>query len=168
MKKKRILAVILLAAVLAFTAAGCSGRETGVRPNDKDADSGGRTASGLADGTYSVLFNTDSSMFHVNEACEGRGTLTVKDGEMSVHISLPSKKILNLFAGKAEDARKEGAVLLEPTLDTVKYSDGTAEEVNGFDIPVPEIDRDFDLALIGTHGKWYDHTVSVSDPRPAE
>ena len=33
----------------------------------------------LEDGTYSADFNTDSSMFHVNEACEGKGTLTVKE-----------------------------------------------------------------------------------------
>ena len=32
----------------------------------------------LADGTYSAKFDTDSSMFHVNEAYDGRGTLTVK------------------------------------------------------------------------------------------
>ncbi len=36
------------------------------------------TAGDLEDGTYSAVFDTDSSMFHVNEACAGRGTLTVK------------------------------------------------------------------------------------------
>ena len=38
----------------------------------------------LADGVYTADFNTDSSMFHVNEACDGKGTLTVKDGEMTI------------------------------------------------------------------------------------
>ena len=31
------------------------------------------------------------------------------------------------------------------------------------DIPVPYLDKEFDLALIGTKGTWYDHKVSVSD-----
>ena len=118
----------------------------------------------LPDGVYAAEFSTDSSMFHVSEACDGKGTLTVKDGVMTIHISLGSKKILNLYPGLAEDAAKEGAVLLEPTTDTVTYSDGMTEEVYGFDVPVPAIGEEFDLALIGTKGKWYDHKVKVSDP----
>ena len=118
----------------------------------------------LPDGVYAAEFSTDSSMFHVSEACDGKGTLTVKDGVMTIHISLGSKKILNLYPGLAEDAAKDGAVLLEPTTDTVTYSDGMPEEVYGFDVPVPVIGEEFDLALIGTKGKWYDHKVKVSDP----
>ena len=118
----------------------------------------------LPDGVYTAEFSTDSSMFHVSEACDGKGTLMVKDGVMTIHISLGSKKILNLYPGLAEDAAKDGAVLLEPTTDTVTYSDGMTEEVYGFDVPVPVIGEEFDLALIGTKGKWYDHTVKVSDP----
>ena len=118
----------------------------------------------IPDGVYTAEFSTDSSMFHVSEACDGKGTLTVKDGVMTIHISLGSKKILNLYPGLAEDAAKEGAVLLEPTTDTVTYSDGMTEEVYGFDVPVPAIGEEFDLALIGTKGKWYDHKVVVSDP----
>ncbi len=97
----------------------------------------------LPDGVYTAEFSTDS---------------------MTIHISLGSKKILNLYPGLAEDAAKEGAVLLEPTTDTVTYSDGMTEEVYGFDVPVPVIGEEFDLALIGTKGKWYDHKVKVSDP----
>ena len=118
----------------------------------------------LPDGVYTAEFSTDSSMFHVSEACDGKGTLTVKDGVMTIHISLGSKKILNLYPGLAEDAAKDGAVLLEPTTDTVTYSDGMTEEVYGFDVPVPVIGEEFNLALIGTKGKWYDHKVKVSDP----
>ncbi len=132
------------------------------------AASEGTEAAALEDGTYTADFNTDSSMFHVSEACEGKGTLTVEDGQMTIHISLSSKNILNLFAGLAEDAQKEGAALLEPTMDTVTYSDGLTEEVHGFDVPVPSLDEEFDLALIGTKGKWYDHKVSVSNVEKAE
>ena len=122
----------------------------------------------LADGIYTAEFTTDSSMFRVNETCEGKGTLTVENGEMTIHITLGSKKILNLYPGLAEDAAKEGAELLLPTEDTVTYSDGMTEEVYGFDVPVPMLEIEFDLALIGTKGKWYDHKVSVSNPVPLE
>ncbi len=122
-------------------------------------------ATELTDGTYSAKFNTDSSMFAVNEANDGRGVLTVKDGKMTIHISLASQKIVNLFVGTAEDAAKEGAELLQPTIDTVTYADGTTEEVNGYDVPVEALDKEFDLAIIGTKQKWYDHKVSVSDPQ---
>ena len=122
----------------------------------------------LEDGTYSAAFNTDSSMFRVNETCDGKGTLTAADGQMTIHVTLLSKKILNLFPGTAEEAEKDGAVLLEPTVDEVTYSDGTTEEVYGFDIPVPVIGEEFDCALVGEKGKWYDHKVSVTDPVKTE
>ncbi len=128
------------------------------------ASSSDTTDAVLEDGTYEAEFKTDSGMFHVNEANDGKGVLTVKNGQMSIHISLTSKNIVNLFVGKAADAKKDGAELLQPTTDTVTYDDGTTEEVNGFDVPVKALDKDFDLALIGTKGKWYDHTVSVTNP----
>lgn len=103
-------------------------------------------------------------MFKINESLDNKATLTVKNGEMSVHISLASEKIVNLFPGLAKDAEKSGAKLLEPTKDEVTYSDGAKETVNGFDVPVPYLDKEFDLALIGTKGKWYDHKVVVSSP----
>ena len=118
---------------------------------------------GLPDGIYSAEFHTDSTMFHVSEACDGKGVLTVEDGEMIIHISLNSKNIVNLYSGLAKDAKKDSAGLLMPTEDTVTYSDGMTEEVYGFDVPVPALDTEFDLALLGTKGKWYDHKVSVSN-----
>ncbi len=117
----------------------------------------------LADGEYQAKFDTDSSMFHVNDACNGMGTLTVKNGEMTLHIVMPSKNIVNLYPGLAADAAKDGAKLIEPTTETVKYDDGTEEEVFAFDVPVSVIGKEFDLALIGTKQKWYDHKVVVSD-----
>lgn len=120
----------------------------------------------LEDGVYTAEFDTDSSMFHANETCDGKGTLTVQDGKMTIHVSLASRSIVNLFPGIAEDAKKEGAELLQPTEDEVTYSDGLTETVYGFDIPVPYLDQEFDLALIGKKGVWYDHKVSVSNPEP--
>ena len=149
MKKKVI--VLLWEVILCCTlAAGCGKKNT------------------LAEGTYTADFNTDSSMFHVNEAYDGKGILTVENGQMTIHVSMPSKNIVNLYLGSAEDAQKDGAELNQPGTDTVTYSDGTTEEVNGFDVPVPVIDEEFDLALIGKKGVWYDHKVSVSNPVAVE
>lgn len=132
------------------------------------ADSQEEAGAVLEDGVYLADFDTDSSMFQVNEALDGKGTLTVKNGEMTIHISLKSKKILNLYEGLASDAKKEGAQLLEPTVDKVTYQDGLTDEVYGFDVKVPALDQEFDLALIGTKGTWYDHKVKVCNPQPLE
>lgn len=118
----------------------------------------------LEDGTYTVDFTTDSTMFHVNDAYDGKATLTVEDGQGTVHIVLVSQNIVNLFLGTAEDAQKDGAELLEPITESVTYSDGLTEDVYAFDVPVPVLDEEFDLALVGTKGTWYDHKVSVSNP----
>ena len=154
---KRTLTLILTVVMLCTLLFGCGQKSEDGDPQDTN------TEPALADGVYTADFSTDSSMFHVNEACKGKGTLTVENGQMTIHISLPSKSILNLFCGTAEDARKDGAALLQPTTDTVTYSDGLSEEVNGFDIPVPALDEEFDVAIIGTKGKWYDHKVSVTN-----
>ena len=106
-------------------------------------------------------------MFHVNEAHKGMGVLTVENGQMTIHVSLASKKIVNLFAGSAEEAKASDAPI-EPTLDTVTYDDGMNDEVFGFDIPVPVLEEEFPCAILGTKGTWYDHMVSVSDPVPME
>ncbi len=167
--KKRVCAISLsLCCVLTAALAGCS--STASQPAASTPPAAAETtapvAAVLEDGQYSAAFQTDSSMFHVNEAMNGRGILTVKDGKMSIHVSLASKKIVNLFVGTAADAKKDGAVLLEPTTDSVTYEDGTTEEVYGFDIPVAALDQDFSLAIIGTKNTWYDHTVQVTDVQP--
>ena len=124
------------------------------------------TEAALPDGVYTAEFDTDSGMFHANEACDGMGTLTVENGQMTFHVSLSSKKIVNLYVGMAADAEANKADWLLPTTDTVTYSDGTSEEVYGYDIPVAAVDQDFQLALLGTKGKWYDHTVSIRNAQP--
>ena len=173
MKKKHILIIgILILTSIIF--GGCS---------DKDSERESASVTGsavytelvteveenvLPDGIYMAEFNTDSSMFRVNEAHDGKGTLTVEDGKMTIHVSLGSQNIVNLYPGLSEDAKKENAILLEPTVDSVTYSDGWTDEVYGFDIPVPIIGEEFDVALIGKKGKWYDHKVVVSNPQPLD
>ena len=153
--KINILLINLLLIVALIIPGGCSKTESAPDP-------------GIDDGTYVASFTTDNPMFHVNDAYQDRGILTVKDGRMTIHVSLQSKKIVNLYPGLADDAAKDDSGLLEPTTDKVTYSDGYEDEVYGFDIPVPSLDEEFDLALIGTKGKWYDHKVTVSDPVPGD
>lgn len=131
----------------------------------KDSDSVKSEESGIAleKGTYEVSFNTDSSMFRVNEANNGKGTLTVnEDGTAYVSIALVSKKIVNLYVGTAADAENNEADWLQPYDVEVTYSDGSKETVNGFDVPVEKLSEEFDLAILGEKGKWYDHKVSVT------
>ncbi len=163
MRARRII-TILLALVMILSLAACGGSNNSAPSNNGNSNNSDAPKAPIADGVYSAVFKTDSSMFHVNEAYKGKGTLTVKDGKMTIHVTLVSKSIVNLFPGTAEDAQKPGAKVLEPTVDKVKYSDGTEEEAYGFDIPVPYLDDEFDCALVGTKGKWYDHKVSVSSP----
>ena len=177
MKYMRFVSLLAVSALLAASLTGCGSSASSVASSAsseavssvaESAVSGAASESAAAssartleDGTYTAEFDTDSSMFHVNEASDGKGTLTVEDGQMTLHISLQSKKIVNLYVGMAADAPDHEADWLQPTTDTVTYSDGTSEEVYGFDVPVEALDTDFQLAILGTKGKWYDHTVSV-------
>ena len=166
---KRILSCDVTASLALSLLAGCGASSTASSVASDAASSEAASAAAssaaetaaLPDGVYTADFETDSSMFHANEACDGKGTLTVENGEMTFHVSLASKKIVNLYPGKAADAEANESDWLQPTTDTVTYSDGTSEEVYGFDIPVSALDTDFDLAILGTKGKWYDHVVSV-------
>lgn len=122
----------------------------------------------LSDGKYMVKFDTDSTMFHVNEAMSGKAVLTVEDGEGIVHLVMPSKNVLNLYSGLAADAENNKNAWIEPATEEVTYEDGMTEEVFAFDVVVPVIDEEFDLALIGKKNVWYDHKVSVSEPEIIE
>ena len=177
MKYTRFVSLLAVSALLAASLAGCGSSASSVASSASSEavssvaesavseaaseSAAASSARALEDGTYTAEFDTDSSMFHVNEARDGKGTLTVEDGQMTLHISLQSKKIVNLYVGMAADAPDHEADWLQPTTDTVTYADGTSEEVYGFDVPVEALDTDFQLAILGTKGKWYDHTVSV-------
>ena len=172
MKCIRSISLLAVCALLAASLSACGGSASGTASSSEAASSAASSAAAssevsttaaLPDGTYTAEFDTDSSMFHVNEALDGKGTLTVENGRMTIHISLASTHIVNLYVGTAADAASHEADWLQPTTDTVTYSDGTSDEVFGFDVPVQALDTDFQLAILGTKGKWYDHTVSVGN-----
>ena len=177
MKLNHKFALLLAGAVLAGSLTGCgasgtpassaASSEAAASSAVSEAASEPAAEAALPDGVYTADFDTDSSMFHANEANDGKGTLTVKDGQMTFHVSLVSKKIVNLYVGMAADAEAHEGDWLQPTTDTVTYSDGLSDEVYGFDIPVKALDEDFQLAILGSKGKWYDHTVRVANAQPA-
>ena len=156
MKQNRVISGAVAALVLAALLAGCGSTATGASSADSTpatTEAAGSEATAptaepqaeaaLPDGVYTAEFETDSSMVHANEACDGKGTLTVADGKMTFHVSLASKKIVNLYLGTAEDAPSHESDWLQPTTDTVTYSDGTSDEVYGYDIPLDAVDTDF-------------------------
>ena len=174
MRCKKVLSLSIVSALMLASLAGC-GTSAGTASSAASSEAASSAAvssaaveAALPDGVYTAEFKTDSSMFHTSEATGGKGTLTVENGVMTLHVSLASKKIVNLYPGAAADAEANKTDWLLPTTDTVTYADGTSEEVYGYDIPVPALDEDFALALLGTKGKWYDHTVSVSNAVPAD
>lgn len=167
---KRVFSCLAAASLALSLLAGCGASSPAVSASSAASSQAASAAvtAALPDGVYTAEFQTDSNMFHANEACDGKGVLTVQNGQMSIYVTLAGKGIVNLFPGTAEDAQKPGAEWLQPTLETVHYSDGTTDEANAFLIPVPYLDEEFDVALVGKKGTWYDHKVSVSDPEPMD
>ena len=114
MKLNHKFALLLAGAVLAGSLTGCgasgtpassaASSEAAASSAVSEAASEPAAEAALPDGVYTADFDTDSSMFHANEANDGKGTLTVKDGQMTFHVSLVSKKIVNLYVGMAADA----------------------------------------------------------------
>lgn len=156
---KKLLAVLISAIALCgcLFAAGCSSDP-------------GKDNSGLEEGTYTAEFKSDRmAMIHLNEVCEGRCTITVDaEGNAVAHLIMPSTSIQKLFVGTKDDAQKPGAELIEAQEEKVTYDDGYKQTVSAFDLPVPVIDQEFDMALIGKKGHWYDHKVIFTDVQPAE
>jgi len=194
MKKKLFIQTVALAIALALV--GCGNNSTGEVSNNTEvvenvagADEGTETTEiaeveeeateaetveeqqadlGLEDGCYMVDFDTDNSMFRVNDTMNGKALLTVTEGKGMLHLVLTSKNIVNLYKGVIADVEEHKEDWISPTLEAVTYDDGITEEVNAFDVPVEVIGEEFDLALIGKKQVWYDHKVSISNPESVE
>lgn len=158
MKKLLTAFVSAIALCACLLVAGCGG----------NTNSPVAANSGLEEGTYTAQFTSDlMSMIHLNEVCEGRCTLTVDaDGNAVAHLIMPSTSIQKLYLGTKDEAQKPGAELIEAQEEKVKYDDGYKQTVSAFDLPVPVIDQEFDMALVGKKGKWYDHKVKFTDVQP--
>ena len=131
---KKTIALLMTLMLITATAAGCgsgssgapAAADTGATAQTEAGEAGKTGESGqegttaengapIADGMYQAEFNTDGSMFHVNETKDGKGILIVSDGKMTIHVVMPSKNTVNLFCGTAEDAQKEGAAIVVRT-----------------------------------------------------
>lgn len=113
----------------------------------------GEQQSGLADGTYAIEVDTDSSMFHA-DSCE----LTVADGTYTATLVLPGEGFSRLYFGTAEEAASaDDADIYDYYLnDEGKYT---------FDIPVSALDEELTVAAYGQRrDTWYDHTITFASP----
>lgn len=161
----RTLLLLCLSAALIY-GGGCSKSD---RRDDVDSMSSATPFNSsvvdLTDGIWSVDFASDSPMFRLNETCGGKAELTVVGCRGSLQLVMPSQNFVSVFVGRAQDAANaSGLALIKPTTRDVLYPDGLTETVNVFDIPLPVLGQEFDLAIIGKKGVWYDHHVSVSNP----
>lgn len=190
MKETKILLTGILTAAILFAGCGGNAASSASSAGTDDASSASAVSESTAasssvsaasagleteaeapieDGTYLVSVDTHSDMFKTNDADHEQGILTVKDGKMSVHIRLVSENIVYLYQGKSEVAKTlDEDQLIQPQEETVEYSDGYDEVVYAFDVPVPALDQEFDVAIIGRHGNWYNHEVTVSNPSALE
>lgn len=161
---KKYLAILL---VLVLLLAGC-GAKSEAQPTTVPAEVPAAPAvSALPDGLYTAKFDTDSSMFHVNEAHHGQGVLRVQDGAMTIHVTLSGTGYVGVFPGTAKEAAEaDESEIIRYSKEKVTYDDGFTDTAYAFDIPVPKLNEEFSLATIGKKDKWYDHKVSVSEPRP--
>ena len=116
-----------------------------------------KSKGGLADGTYQIEAETDSSMFR-SDSC----TLTVEDGTYAVSLTLPGEGFSKLYFGTAEDAATapEDEVYLYHLNADGKYT---------FDFPVTALDEELTIAAFGQRrDTWYDHTIVFHAPADAE
>lgn len=119
---KRVFSCVVAASLALSLLVGCGASSTASSAASSAASSEAASSvassaaetAALADGVYTAEFDTDSSMFHANEACDGKGTLTVENGQMTFHVSLASTHIVNLYLGKASDAADHEADWLQP------------------------------------------------------
>lgn len=112
---KRVFSCVLAASLALSLLAGCGASSTASSAASGAASSEAASSvassavetAALPDGVYTADFDTDSSMFHANEACNGKGTLTVENGQMTFHVSLASTHIVNLYLGQGCGRRSQ-------------------------------------------------------------
>lgn len=107
----------------------------------------------LANGTYDIEVETDSSMFRA-QSC----SLAVEDGAYTATLSLPGEGFSRLYFGSAEDAATAAD---EDVYDYYLNDDG----LYTFDLPVSELDEELPIAAFGQRrDTWYDHTITFHAP----
>ena len=114
----------------------------------------------LKDGKYTVGFATedDLGMIGLNDALDGKATLTAKNGKMKVHVPMKGIGLTKAFVGTAKNAAKKGAKIIKGKKE--KVGD---ETVLAFDIPVKSLNKSFTVSFFSKRKKsWYQKTVKVT------
>ena len=106
------------------------------------------SASDIAEGEYEVEAESSSSMFRITKT-----RLSVKDGQMSVKITMSGKSYTKFFLGSAQDAsdaKGKGEILAQT-------------DENGaicFSFPVSELNSSIICAAFSSKkGKWYEREI---------
>ena len=116
--------------------------------------------SSLKNGKYTVGFSIDDGqgMIGLNDALDGKTTLTVKNGKMTVHVPMKGVGLTKAFVGTAKNAAKKGAKTIKGKSE--KVGD---ETVLAFDIPVKSLNKSFTVSFYSKRKKsWYQKTVKVT------
>lgn len=97
-------------------------------------------------------------MIGLNSALNGKTTLTVKNGKMTVHVPMQGVGLTKAFVGSSKSARKKGAKTIKGKTEQVGD-----EEVLAFDIPVKKLNKSFKVCFFSKRKKrWYQKNVTVS------
>ena len=85
---KKLTAIMMSIVLAAAAVTGCGASKEGAGQEQGSAEAQDAAASEaptvLEDGVYTAEFNTDSSMFRVNDTKDGRGILIVTGGRMAI------------------------------------------------------------------------------------
>ena len=116
------------------------------------------TGSQIADGSYDITVDTDSSMVNV-VYCK----LEVASGQMTATMALHGEGFTKIFFGSAEEAANADK---SQVYEYTKDDDG----LYTLTFPVEALDTPTDVALYGVRrDTWYDHELTFeSDGIPAD
>ncbi|MBP3815558.1 MAG: hypothetical protein J6H21_01675 [Firmicutes bacterium] len=115
-------------------------------------------AESLKEGTYPITVSSSSSMFKI----EG-GELTVKDGELTVAMTMGGKGYRYLYMGTGEEA------VDAPESEYIPYQEN-ADGAHVYTVPIEALDQGVPCAAFSNKKeKWYDRTLLYrSDSLPLE
>lgn len=101
----------------------------------------------VKDGTYEIEAASNSQYFKI-----AKTELTVKDGEMTAKITIPSMSYLNVYMGTAKDA------VAAKKSEQIGFKEVNNQTV--FTVPVEALDKEIEIAAFSkARKKWYDRKV---------
>ncbi|MBR7075946.1 MAG: hypothetical protein IKI32_03380 [Lachnospiraceae bacterium] len=104
-------------------------------------------AQDIKEGTYEIEGSSNSAYFKIAKA-----ELTVKDGQMTAKITIPSMSYLNVFMGTAKEA------IAAKKSEWIDFKEVNNQTV--FTIPVEALDKEIDCAAYSkARKKWYDRKI---------